>query len=189
MSYRGSGAPMAAEEEDVWSNEFWSGPEQPGLEAGVEVVLARLKHGTRTLEDLRAFYRERASIEEDYAKRLNRLARGAIGGHETGSLKQALDRTRHETANAASAHEKLAHMMRTALEQRTKEFEGSRDAKRKQVRLCLLVLDASKAKADLGSPMWVTNNRRRQQLRRHSRTSLSRKPWWSKPGTSTRRTA
>lgn len=119
--------------DDIWSNQFWSGPESPGMEAGVDVVLARLKSGTRALEDLRAFYKERASIEEEYSKRLSRLARQPLGRDETGTMRAALDRVRQETAKAGDAHDKLAHMVRTALEVKAKEFEQGRDQKRRNV--------------------------------------------------------
>lgn len=135
MAHRGQPSGGVPEDlDDTWSNQFWSGPEAPGVDGGVDVVLGRLKGGTRTLEDLRAFYKERASIEEDYAKRLTRLSRQTLGKDEGGSMRMSLDRVRQETAKAADAHDKLAHMMRTSLEAKSKEFELARDAKRRNVR-------------------------------------------------------
>lgn len=51
-----------------------------------------IKNTTKTMEDLRAFYHERyahttncrAEIEQEYAKRLAKLAKSGIGRHETG---------------------------------------------------------------------------------------------------------
>lgn len=133
MAHRGVPGASPEDFDDTWSNQFWSGPEAPAVDGGVDVVLARLKAGTRTLEDLRAFYKERANIEEEYSKRLARLSRQVLGKDESGSMKVSLDRVRQETAKAGDAHDKLAHMIRTALEAKTKEFEGARDTKRRNV--------------------------------------------------------
>jgi Fes/CIP4, and EFC/F-BAR homology domain len=43
-----------------------------------------MRTGGRSLEELRSFYRERASIEEDYARKLSKLSRQSIGRDEIG---------------------------------------------------------------------------------------------------------
>jgi hypothetical protein len=142
-------------------NAFWSVDD-----SGVDAVLTRLKAGSKALEDLRAFYKDRAAIEEDYAKRLLRLSRQHLGKDETGSMKAALERVRMETANIGDAHEKLAacvslplpslpkldgprRMMKTSLEGKTKEFDAGRDARKRNPQASIEKLLKSKQQQEL----------------------------------------
>ena len=50
---------------------FFQGPEDKGL----SVLMKRLKSGKRTSEQLLLVFRERASMEEEYGKRLAKLAK------------------------------------------------------------------------------------------------------------------
>lgn len=78
-------------------NAFW------GIaDGGYDVLLARIRGAVKTTEELRSFWKERyffssllaivvasppihrAAIEDDYAKRLTRLARQALGKDELG---------------------------------------------------------------------------------------------------------
>lgn len=60
-------------------NAFWGSGD-----AGVDVLFARMRGAARTVEELRAFWKERAAIEEDYAKRLSKLAKQTLGRDEIG---------------------------------------------------------------------------------------------------------
>lgn len=60
-------------------NAFW-GP----ADTGVDVLLARMRGAMRTVEEVRAFYKERVAIEEEYSKKLNRLAKMNVGRDEIG---------------------------------------------------------------------------------------------------------
>lgn len=60
-------------------NAFWG-----TAEGGVDVLFARMRGAGRTVEELRAFWKERASIEEDYSKRLSKLAKQVLGRDEIG---------------------------------------------------------------------------------------------------------
>jgi hypothetical protein len=149
--------------EGDFCNAFWSVDD-----SGVDAVLTRLKAGSKALEDLRAFYKDRAAIEEDYAKRLLRLSRQHLGKDETGSMKAALERVRMETANIGDAHEKLAacvrslslpslvkldgvlpRMMKTSLEGKTKEFDAGRDARKRNPQASIEKLLKSKQQQEL----------------------------------------
>lgn len=62
-------------------NAFW------GLgDGGVDVLLARMRGSSRTMEELRSFWKERMSIEEEYSKKLNKLAKMQFGRDEIGSV-------------------------------------------------------------------------------------------------------
>lgn len=73
----------AADNIDAYAfcNSFWG-----ENDAGYHVMQSFIKNTTRTMEDLRTFYQERAEIERDYAKRLSKLAKTSLGKYETGAM-------------------------------------------------------------------------------------------------------
>ncbi|KAI0069934.1 hypothetical protein K474DRAFT_1713771 [Panus rudis PR-1116 ss-1] len=98
-------------------NAFW------GLgDGGVDVLLARMRGATRTIEELRNFWKERAMIEEQYAKRLNSLAKFTLGRDEIGELRNSLDTLRLETDKQAGFHAAVAQQIKTELEAPTNAF-------------------------------------------------------------------
>ncbi|KAF8466521.1 hypothetical protein JB92DRAFT_3061254 [Gautieria morchelliformis] len=98
-------------------NAFW------GIaDGGYDVLLTRIRGAARTTEELRAFWKERASIEDDYAKRMSKLAKQPLGRDEIGELRNAIDTIRLETDKQAVAHAGLAQLMRKDLEQPVMEL-------------------------------------------------------------------
>ncbi|KAG6382140.1 hypothetical protein JVT61DRAFT_783 [Boletus reticuloceps] len=92
-------------------NAFW------GVgDGGVDVLFARMRGAARTMEELRNFWKERSAIEEDYAKRLAKLAKVPIGKDEIGELRNSIDTLRLETDKQAGSHSQLAQQIRTDLE-------------------------------------------------------------------------
>jgi hypothetical protein len=96
--YARDGSPDPAARYLDFCNAFW-GPN----DAGVDVLFARMRGAARTMEELRNFWKERylafnllsnrlihfffrASIEEDYAKRLAKLTKTALGRDEIGCV-------------------------------------------------------------------------------------------------------
>ena len=80
-------------------NAFWG-----VADGGYDVLLTRIRGAARTTEELRAFWKERyamgattfysfidttsrAAIEDDYAKRMSRLAKQPLGRDEIGSAR------------------------------------------------------------------------------------------------------
>lgn len=56
-----------------------------GLGDGVaDVLFARMQGAARTVKELKNFWKERAAIEEDYAKRLTKLSEMVLGTDEIG---------------------------------------------------------------------------------------------------------
>jgi len=100
-------------------NAFW-GPN----DAGYEVLMARIRASARTIEELKSFWKERASIEEEYGKRLTKLAKTTLGRDEIGDLRQCLESLRGETEKQASARVKLASEIRKDVEGPTNEFSS-----------------------------------------------------------------
>ena len=66
--------------------------------------------------------RSRAAIEEEYAKKLAKLAKAPLGKDEIGDLAASLQNVQSETANQASYHLSLATELRQNVEQPTAEF-------------------------------------------------------------------
>ncbi|KIL68723.1 hypothetical protein M378DRAFT_824522 [Amanita muscaria Koide BX008] len=98
-------------------NAFW------GLsDVGVDVLFARMRGASRTMDELRSFWKERAGIEEDYAKRMAKLAKMTLGRDEVGELRNSLDSVRLETDKQAGFHLTLAQQIRNDLEAQTTIF-------------------------------------------------------------------
>ncbi|GMK55472.1 hypothetical protein CspeluHIS016_0205280 [Cutaneotrichosporon spelunceum] len=98
-------------------NAFWGQGDR-----GYEVIMTRLRGAAKTVDELKAFWRERAAIEEDYAKRLSKLAKMPLGNNEIGDLSEALHTVQVETAAQASFHLQMSSEIHTAVEQPTAEF-------------------------------------------------------------------
>lgn len=150
-------------------NSFW------GLgDGGVDVLFTRMRGAARTMDELKAFWRERfvfkhrrsseiysfsvfrALIEEEYSKRLTKLAKQALGKDEIGygftsprgstpeidkcassELRNSIDTLRLETDKQASSHSHLAQQLRTDLEGPVAEFVARQVQHRKTVSLPL----------------------------------------------------
>jgi len=74
------------------------------------------------MEELKTFWKDRAAIEDDYAKRLAKLAKLTLGKDEIGELRNSLDTIRLETDKQAGYHLNLAQQIRTDLEGQTTAF-------------------------------------------------------------------
>ncbi|KAG8967907.1 hypothetical protein FRC05_001872 [Tulasnella sp. 425] len=94
---------------------------------GVEVLFARMRGAARTMEELRAFWKERIRIEEEFAKKLAKLARFSLGRDEIGDFRSALDKLRAETDAQAAQHVNCAQSTKRELETPLDEFIGKQD--------------------------------------------------------------
>lgn len=92
-------------------NAFWGAGD-----GGVDVLFARMRGASRTMEELKNFWKERAAIEEEFAKRLSKLAKMPIGKDEIGELRNSIDTLRLETDKQANGHMQLAQQLRTEIE-------------------------------------------------------------------------
>ncbi|KAL6305138.1 hypothetical protein BKA93DRAFT_780069 [Sparassis latifolia] len=98
-------------------NAFW------GIaDGGVDVLFARMRGAARTMDELRNFWKERAIIEDQYAKRMASLAKTTLGRDEIGELRSSLDTLRQETEKQAGFHLSLAQQIRTDLEGQATAF-------------------------------------------------------------------
>ena len=72
-------------------------------------------------------------MEREYAAKLRKLANTSLGSNETGHLKTALTAFKQETLAAADARDKLSATIAGSLEARLKDFEASRETRRRPV--------------------------------------------------------
>lgn len=125
------------------ANNFWGKDD-----AGLQPMLDRV-HGSKiTNDELKVFYsstwhacgREtsnfntfivRASIEDEYARKLHALCRKTLGSCETGSLRASLDVVRGETEAIAKAHAAIAGQMKVELEEPLSAFASGIKERRK----------------------------------------------------------
>ncbi|RYP50400.1 hypothetical protein DL768_004075 [Monosporascus sp. mg162] len=121
--------PAATEPPSValsFANNFW-GKE----DAGVGPLLERMAAAKQTNDELRSFYSARASIEEEYARKLMSLCRKSLGSHEMGTLKTSLDTVRGEVESMAKQHASIASQIKTELEEPLAAFAGGMKERRK----------------------------------------------------------
>ncbi|TFY66102.1 hypothetical protein EVG20_g4981, partial [Dentipellis fragilis] len=107
-------------------NAFWGQGD-----GGVDVLFARMRGAARTMDELRNYWKERAAIEEDYAKRLAKLAKLTVGRDEIGELRNSLDTLRLETDKEAGFHQQLASQIRNDLEAPASAFVARQTSHRK----------------------------------------------------------
>ncbi|KAJ1030461.1 hypothetical protein NDA16_001370 [Ustilago loliicola] len=121
-----AGRRIAAEDEYIrrelteatsFCNAFWG-----HNDAGFEAMMARMKASQRTLGEIKSLYKERADIEAEYAKRLAKLSRQALGHSETGALKAAFDVVKIELDTTSRTHSDLANMIKKDLEGAVTDF-------------------------------------------------------------------
>ncbi|KAI9229936.1 MAG: hypothetical protein DHS80DRAFT_13070 [Piptocephalis tieghemiana] len=108
---------MSAAPPASFASSFWGEDDQ-----GVEVLMTKLRHSKQTMQDVQWFFAQRASIEEDYGKKLSKLAKATLGKEEGGTLKEAIVGSREEIASIGRAHLELAGRIRAELDAATGKF-------------------------------------------------------------------
>ncbi|KAK5954259.1 formin-binding protein [Knufia fluminis] len=116
-----------------FSNNFWGKSTISGQDPGVDPLLTRMQNGKTTCDELRAFYKARAELEEEYAKKLFAISRKALGSVEMGTLRASLDVARGETENMGKQHALIAQQMRSECEEPLAAFAGGIKERRKIV--------------------------------------------------------
>lgn len=114
----------------------------------------------QTSDELRAFYNARASIEDEYARKLGALARKSLGSQEMGTLKSSLDTVRGELEAMAKQHGAIAVQMKTELEEPLAAFAGGMKERRKIVqntveKLLKIKIQQTQAVNKVGIPAYI----------------------------------
>lgn len=92
-----------------------------------------MHNSKQTSEELKSFYKQRADIEDEYARKLVALCRKPLGQNESGTLKASLDTMRGEVESMGKAHKSVAEQMKTELEEPMAAFAGMMRERRKIV--------------------------------------------------------
>ncbi|KAI9663391.1 MAG: hypothetical protein M1831_002675 [Alyxoria varia] len=111
-----------------FANNFWGKDD-----AGVTPLLERMHGAKVTSDELKAFYSARATIEEEYARKLLGLARKPLGSCEEGTLRISLDVIRGELESVGKAHQNVAAQMKMELDEQLAAFAGGMKERRKIV--------------------------------------------------------
>lgn len=114
-------------------------------------MFERMHAAKQTCDELRSFYSgechmpkhkltpelttiaARASIEDEYARKLLSLCRKSLGSQEIGTLKTSLDTVRGEVEGMAKQHQNNAAQMKSELEEPLAAFAGGMKERRKIV--------------------------------------------------------
>ncbi|KAJ7496567.1 hypothetical protein FB451DRAFT_1455796 [Mycena latifolia] len=115
--YARGASPGPEDRSTDFCNAFWGYGD-----GGVDVLFARMRGAARTMDELRNFWKERASIEDEYARRLAKLSKQVLGRDEIGELRNSLDTLRAETERQASSHLTLSQQIRTECEGQCSSF-------------------------------------------------------------------
>ncbi|KAJ1983264.1 formin-binding protein [Dimargaris verticillata] len=118
---------MATTAQASFSNSFWGKDDR-----GVTVLMNRLRNSKQTCQDLQNMFNARATIEEEFGKKLLKLARSPLGKQEIGTLKDSLDVVRSELEISAKAHIDLAHQIKVELENTMVDFVNKQRERRKK---------------------------------------------------------
>ncbi|KAH0541402.1 hypothetical protein FGG08_004092 [Glutinoglossum americanum] len=110
------------------ANNFW-GKE----DAGVQPLLERMHNAKITCDELKAFYTARATMEDEYSRKLLTLSRKPLGSQEAGTLRASLDVMRGEVESMGKAHQNIAGQMKSELEEPLAAFSGGMKERRKIV--------------------------------------------------------
>ncbi|KAJ3121355.1 hypothetical protein HK100_012413 [Physocladia obscura] len=101
---------------------------------GLDVLIFRMKNGKHVTSEISALFKERAAIEEEFGKRLAKLAKSFTTNEEIGkfrTLRESLDLVKTELETSARAHLDIANEIRIQLEKPCMDFVGQQSTVRK----------------------------------------------------------
>ncbi len=96
-----------------------------------------MRTGKRACEQLVQFFKDRAALEEEYSKKLAKIAKNFMPRDELGSLKDVYEALRLEMDVSAKAHLDASNDMKAKFEKPTLDFLNGQSTVRKQVSLCV----------------------------------------------------
>lgn len=112
-------------EKDNFQNSFL------GPESGFDVLLTRMKTSKHVSNDILQLFKERSLIEEDYARKLAKLAKAFNSREEIGSLRDSIDVVKTELEESAKAHFEASVAFKNTLEKPLADFIYNQNSVRK----------------------------------------------------------
>ncbi|KAI8366601.1 hypothetical protein BD560DRAFT_400782 [Blakeslea trispora] len=112
--------------EQTFSNNFW------GLkDDGFHVLTAKMNSTKKTFDEIKSFYNIRASLHEEFGRKLMKHAKTGMGSEETGTLHVLLSAAHREMEWTAQAHLNLAQKLKNRLEIDLENFTLEQKDRRK----------------------------------------------------------
>jgi Fes/CIP4, and EFC/F-BAR homology domain len=112
----------------TFGNSFWGEGD-----TGLSVLYPLMKQSKGVSDQLAAFFKERSNIEEDYAKRLQKLAKSFTPAENLQSLGDAFRVVRAELEMNSRVHMELSNDLRSKIEKPLCEFIATQSTFRKNV--------------------------------------------------------
>ncbi|KAL2315150.1 Cell division control protein Cdc15 [Schizosaccharomyces pombe] len=110
-------APYVTKSSVKFRDNFWGSED-----AGMDALMSRTKSSLSVLESIDEFYAKRASIEREYASKLQELAASSADIPEVGSTLNNILSMRTETGSMAKAHEEVSQQINTELRNKIREY-------------------------------------------------------------------
>ncbi|KAI9344976.1 hypothetical protein BDR26DRAFT_857020 [Obelidium mucronatum] len=110
----------------AFATSFWGDADK-----GLDALIGRMKNGKHVTAEVAALFKERAAIEEEFGKRLAKLAKAFTTQEEIGTLRESLDLVKAELETSARAHLDIANEIRLQLEKPVSDFLATQAVVRK----------------------------------------------------------
>ncbi|XP_070579410.1 growth arrest-specific protein 7-like [Ptychodera flava] len=128
-------------------------------QSGFSILVDKHHLGKTLSKEMAEFLKERAAIEDTYAKNLQKLSLSQLGAREEGTLSLAWKRIKHSLSEEAEIHQQFAAKLREELEKplmaykdslkkEIKKMEQQMTDERKQLASKMQVIDKGKQKLD-----------------------------------------
>jgi hypothetical protein len=132
---------------------FWA---DKADQTGFDILLEKHLNGKNAIKEMAEFFRERAALEEQYAKGLLKLSKSTFGDTEEGTLGKAWQVLKAESFHRSKSHSQFAAQLLKEVEKPMLEFKEIQKKERKEHQLLMeksrkqvQALDASIEKAKI----------------------------------------
>ncbi|KAF9582104.1 hypothetical protein BGW38_000641 [Lunasporangiospora selenospora] len=90
-----------------------------------------MRQAKQTCQEILTMFQARATLEEEYGKKLIKLSKSPLGKDELGSLRDSLDVVRLEIESMGKSHLEVSSKIKDQLESSLAEFNDTQKGKRK----------------------------------------------------------
>eukprot|EP00053_Salpingoeca_punica_P018891 m.187700 g.187700 ORF g.187700 m.187700 type:complete len:655 (+) comp17526_c4_seq2:977-2941(+) len=111
----------------LWEN-FW---QDRSDKTGFDILVLKHRNGKEVCKDMAEYFKQRAVVEDAYAKSLQKLAKNLLGDMEEGTMGMAWQRFKGEIMHTSTVHSCFALALSQDLEVSLMEFKESQKGARK----------------------------------------------------------